>query len=643
MSLRILLISDSSDEAALLTAELRKSGEEVLSECAPDAATMITALAHTTWDAVICNWQLEEFSALGALAVLKKREADLPFIVVSWVGGEENAAEAMRAGAHDFIVPSGFERLLPALERELHEHHSRNARRHAEAALRESEMRFRRLAESGVMGVVITSPMGHIVDANETFLQWLGFSHEDVVTGRLVWDQLIAPELQREHQAAQKQLDIYGAVRPAETVCIAKDGRRLPVMLGMATLPGGYLTVITDLSERKRSEDQLRRAEDQLRQSQKMEAIGSLAGGVAHDFNNLLSVILSYSQMLKLQLKQEDPMRADIEEIQSAGERAAGLTRQLLAFSRQQVLEPREFDINSTVMGLEKMLHRLIGEDIELRTVAHAGTPMIHADPGQIEQVIMNLVVNARDAMPRGGKLTIDTSLVELDAAYAAEHIDVVPGPHVMLAVSDTGMGMDKETQARIFEPFFTTKSRDQGTGLGLSTVFGIVKQSGGHIYVSSEVGAGTTMKIYFPRIEARIAEVIAAPAKDMKVLRGSETILLVEDEKPVRDLAGSILRRQGYHVLEAHNGGDALLICEQHNAKIDLLLTDVVMPRMSGRVLTERLQVVRPEMRVLYMSGYTDDAIVHHGVLDSNIAFLHKPLTPDSLARKVREVLELN
>ena len=383
-----------------------------------------------------------------------------------------------------------------------------------------------------------------------------------------------------------------------------------------------------------------RKLEEQYRQAQKMEAVGQLAGGVAHDFNNLLTIITGYGEIVLSSLRPNDPAHQMIAEIKRAGERAATLTRQLLIFSRQQVLEPKILDMNAIVSDTEKMLGRLIGEDVRLTCVLHPALDRVKADTGHVEQVIVNLVVNARDAMPQGGRLTVETSNVELDETYAQLHPEVKPGRYVLLAVTDTGCGMDEATKARIFEPFFTTKEPGKGTGLGLATVFGIVKQSGGHIGVYSEVGRGTAFKIYLPSVEARRPSGNSHPGLRPNP-KGNETILVVEDEDAVRALTRHGLTMLGYTVLEASRGEDAIRIARQHQGPIQLVVTDVVMPGMGGRQLVERLGRLRPGIKVLYLSGYTDDAVVRHGVLQADTAFLQKPFTPTALAQKVRLVLD--
>jgi PAS domain S-box-containing protein len=395
-----------------------------------------------------------------------------------------------------------------------------------------------------------------------------------------------------------------------------------------------------DITERKLAEDERQRLTDQLQQAMKMEAVGRLAGGVAHDFNNLLQVINGYAENGIGKLAPEDPLRKDLQSILESGQRAANLTRQLLAFGRKQLLRPVVLDINKTLGEIEKMLRRLIGEDIEIVLVHAANLGKVKADPGQLEQVLLNLAINARDAMPHGGKLTIETANAELDEQYAAQHVGVAPGSYVMLAVSDTGCGMDEATQAAIFDPFFTTKEKGKGSGLGLSTVYGIVQQSGGNIWVYSEPGRGTTFKIFLPR---EFSELEAAPPPNAatKPSSGTETILVVEDEEVVLDLVKRTLELSGYHVLAFANSGDALSAAERHRGPLHLLLTDVIMPQTSGRQLAERLSAVRPETKVLYMSGYTDDAIAHHGVLEPGTQFISKPFTAAALASKVRDVLD--
>jgi two-component system cell cycle sensor histidine kinase/response regulator CckA len=468
-----------------------------------------------------------------------------------------------------------------------------------------------------------------------------------VVQGRQPREQLVGRTMMECYPGIE-DTPMYGALQRCmtdrkhdrmENEFTFPDGSKGWFELRFVPVPEGTCILSLDITDRKRAAATLARTEEQLRHAQKMEAVGRLAGGVSHDFNNVLSVVLSYTDMILSDLKSDDPMRADIEEIHKAGVRAADLTRQLLTFSRQQVVLSKVVDLNQIIAGMERLVGRLLGADVEVTLLPAARLGKVKADPGQIEQIVMNLVVNARDAMPQGGRLTVQTNNMELDEHYASEHLGVTAGPHVMLAVTDTGIGMDKETLAQVFEPFFTTKEKGKGTGLGLSIVFGIVKQSGGHVWVYSEPGKGTTFKVYLPRTDAR-ADVSPSQPPPAEGGRGSETILLVEDDEQVRAVARGILRRSGYTVLEAPGAGEALLVVEQYGARINLIVTDVVLPRMNGPQLVERIRISRSDIKVLFMSGYTDEAIIQHGLLDSGVVFLQKPITPDSLTRKVREAL---
>ncbi|GAC1627821.1 MAG: hypothetical protein PVS2B2_24850 [Candidatus Acidiferrum sp.] len=511
-------------------------------------------------------------------------------------------------------------------------------RRRAEQARAETEAKYRLLVEqvAAITYMAELGMQGRWIYVSPQIEPMLGFTPEEWLTISTKWVERIPAEDLPIVEAAEIAA-VEGGRFQAEYRLTRKDGKIIWVSDTAVTVRGSdshpvMEGIIVDITERKQ-------LETQLQQSRKMEAVGRLAGGIAHDFNNLLTIIKGYTELAMNRTAAYPEIRADIERIENASERAAALVRQLLAFSRKQVLQPKTLDLNSIALNLDKLLRRLMDENIEMITRVDENLGAIKADPAQIEQVIMNLVVNARDAMPKGGRLTLETCNTELDAAYASDHVSVRPGRYVMLAVSDTGMGMDKETVAHIFEPFYTTKESGRGTGLGLSTVYGIVKQSGGYIWVYSEPGQGSTFKVYLPRVdEVASGESVEKRSKDSR--RGTETILLVEDEEGVRELAKTVLSAHGYEVLVAGRPDDAISMLQNHKKKIQLLLTDVIMPSMSGRELARRVAAVRPQIKVLFMSGYTDNVISSGGMLEEGISFLQKPFTPTGLIQKVREVL---
>jgi len=505
-----------------------------------------------------------------------------------------------------------------------------------EQALRSSEARYRTLVQSAVYGIYLTSVDNKFTDVNPALVSMLGYERaEDVLALNLVPDVFVNPE---EHARLVQQYRQTQQVESVEVKWRRKDGRQITVRLsGRAVLDRqdhatGFEIIAEDVTERLA-------IEEQLRQSQRMEAVGRLGGGIAHDFNNLLTVIRGNTELLLEEVKSAH-LRDEVEEIRKAADRATELTVQLLAFSRQQVLAPKVLELNTVISNMENFLGRLLGEDVELRTKFQPDLGRVKADPGQIEQVIMNLAVNARDAMPHGGKLCIELANVHLDEKNMREHRDVAPGDYVRITVSDTGVGMDRATCSRIFEPFFTTKPSGQGTGLGLSTVYGIVQQSGGHIWVDSEVGKGASFKIHLPQVGEPAAKIAPRPA-DPEIPKGTETVLLVEDEDGVRELVSHILLKNGYKVLQAAQGEDALRMCENNPERPDLLLTDVVLKSMNGGELAQLLMARYPKLKVLYMSGYSDDAVEHRGVFAADSAFLQKPFSTRALMQKIREVLD--
>ncbi len=511
--------------------------------------------------------------------------------------------------------------------------------RQKEEMLQKSEAKFRAIFERVAIGIALTDIEGRFMETNPALQKILGYSGEelhhksfsqfthpdDIPADMNLYNELVAGK--RDHYQMEKRY-------------IRKDGGLVWAHLNASLIRGAggeshfAIRMVEDITERKR-------LEIHFLQSQKMETVGRLAGGVAHDFNNILTVIKGYSQLSLSQIKEGHPLRGNIEEIHRATERGEDLTHQLLALSRRQIMDLKVLNLNALVEGLGKMLRRVIGEDIEMVTVLADDLGRVKVDPGQIEQVILNLAVNARDAMPKGGKLALETANVEFDEFYARSRISVTPGRYVMLSVSDTGCGMSPEVREQIFEPFFTTKQEGQGTGLGLSTVYGIIKQSGGNIWVYSEPGQGTTFKIYLPRVEDE-ADALPSCGDTDQLLKGCETVLLVEDEASVRELAARILREQGYKVLKASNGKEAMRIGRKHfGEKIHLLLTDVVMPQMGGKELHDRFVALHPEAKALFVSGYTDSTINHHVIFKPGMPFLQKPFSPTTLAKKVREVLD--
>ena len=591
----------------------------------------LASLGLVTIVVIILAWLLGYLFVLRRMNILTKATKQL-------AAGDLGARTGMNYGQGEIdLLAHAFDEMASTLQKREVE------RQQAEEELRRSEEKYRLLVNQ-IPAVVYQGYLDWSLDCFDRKIEELtGYSQEDFNSRRVTWRDLIfaediAPAKKLFLEARKTNLFYVTEHRIKKKngeVCWIQARNHIIVnAAGKADYISG---VFFDITSRKK-------LEDQLAQAQKMEAVGILAGGLAHDFNNLLTAIMGYSEIMMMELNNnDDPLHQNAEEIMKAAEHGASLTNKLLAFSRKQILQPRVIDLNAIVIEMDRMLKRLIGEDIDLVTYTSEELGFVTADPGQIAQILMNLAVNARDAMPHGGKLTIETADVYLDESYTQSHVEVTPGPYVMLAVTDNGVGMDAPMLAHIFEPFFTSKESGKGTGLGLAMVYGIVKQSGGHIWIYSEPGHGTTIKLYFPRAEKGLDSVAPrlATISPRQPLQGQETVLVVEDDAALRKLITRALKRYGFQVWEAGNGGEALIICEKENGPIHLMLTDVVMPQMNGRELAERLVLSRPEMKVLYMSGYTTNAVVQHGVLDAAINFIQKPVKVLDLIQKVREVLD--
>jgi len=644
-TLRLLLVEDNGNDAELILRAVGNAGFQPVSCCVQTASDCRAALASERWDLIVSDYSLPQFNAMGALRCLHERELDLPFIVVSGTIDEESAVTILRAGAHDFVTKQNLARLGPAIRRELQDVRDRTERRDAQRDLKVQRDMLRLVIDTNPNLISVKDGTGRFILANRAVADLYGTTVEDLIGHGEDAFSTVPDEVTRSLSANHEVLHT-GKPRfdDAEPITDARTGaarwfetRRVPLVLSDGTRQ--VLGIGTEITDRRLAQEALRVTEEQFRQAQKMEAVGQLAGGIAHDFNNLLTAILGYSELVLEQVSDQPDVAADLREIRKAGERARGLTSQLLAFSRTHLLQPRVLDLNAVVSEVERMLRRVIAEDIRFEITIDPSLSPVKADPGQIHQVLMNLAINARDAMPRGGTLRITTANA---VASVGEHrLGAPPSPQrcVALTVSDTGCGMSPDVRARIFEPFFTTKPPGKGTGLGLSMVYGVVAESGGRISVESERDHGTTFTIHLPVAQAEATGLRNTPVGHRQ-LRGTETVLLVEDEQPIRELVRKVLVRYGYDVLEASDVAHALEIAERHPAPIHLLLSDIVMPALSGPDLAQRVVRYRREMRVLYMSGFSNRLGTGVGVLSAGVSLIEKPFTPEGLVTSVRECL---
>ncbi|HYT90891.1 MAG TPA: response regulator [Gemmataceae bacterium] len=627
----ILVAEDDVPSAVSLQHRLEDMGLRVAAVASGEEA--VRAAERLTPDLVLMDIRLPGvLDGIDAAARIRDR-FDVPVVYLAAHPDDATLARARRTTPSGFLLQPVAERDLRfTVEMALHKHF-------LEKRLRESEGKLATTLDSIGDAVIATDADGRVSFMNPVAESLTGWRREEAYG--LPLKSVFRTVEQPPRDGAEGQLPglfKHTRLMSRQGVESPIDNRATPVRDARGKIRGAVL-VFRDVSERVKAEESLRRAEEELRQAQKMEAVGRLAGGVAHDINNMMTIVMGYGETAVAQMKPDDPLRGMVEEMRRAGERSAAITRQLLAFCRKQLLNPVVVNLGTVVAGAEKLLRRLIGEDVQLVSVCAPDVGCVKADPGQLEQILLNLAINARDAMPQGGKLSIEVRNADLEEACPPQSAPGQPGAYLLLAVSDTGCGMNEATRARAFEPFFTTKEEGRGTGLGLATVYGIVKQSGGHIYVHSEPGRGTTFKIYLPRVSASgNFSPAQAPAG---APRGHETVMLVEDDDGVRALTRAILRQYGYTVLEAANGPEALRQCRERAEPVHLLLTDAIMPHMSGRILAERLTAQSPTTRVLFMSGYTEDSVLRHGVQAAQVPFIQKPFTAHALALKVREALD--
>ncbi|MDZ7290530.1 MAG: response regulator [candidate division KSB1 bacterium] len=633
---RILIVEDENIVAKDIQNTLKGLGYEVTAIVASGEDAILKA-AETRPDLVLMDIMLKGYQDGVEAAQQILALYNIPVIYLTAYTDEKTLQRAKVTEPYGYILKPFEERELHiAIEMAIHKHQMSKK-------LREREQWLTTILKSISDAVIVTDAKGAITFMNPIAEALTGWTQREALGKELAEVfKIVDPET---HSTIAKQVRDSGDANPS--LLVARDGRETHIDDNATPIrdENGNLTdvvlVFRDISERKRAEEKLQQQEQQLRQSQKMEAMGKLAGGVAHDFNNMLTAIIGMTELAMLELHRDHPVRKELKEIKQLADRATLLTRQLLTFARQQIIAPVVLNLNDLLLNLDKMLRRLIGEDIELVLLPSADPGLVKVDSGQIEQVIVNLAINARDAMPQGGTLTLETSNVTVDQKNGNQHPVAKPGDYVMLVVRDTGIGMTEETKSHLFEPFFSTKEVGKGTGLGLATCYGIIQQNNGHIAIESETGQGTTVRIYLPRVTGTTA-VLSELEKSPALPQGTETVLLVEDEPTVREVAARVLREQGYHVLMAANGDEALQLAKAHPQEtIHLLVTDVVMPRLSGKVVADQLKVIRPDMKVLFISGYSDETTFRHGTADASLAFLQKPFSPAVLAHKVREVLD--